>query len=160
MVGVQHFLCMFQVQIILGHIVPRQFQHEFHIVVLYAVIRCGRIIFLQLGHLFLEGIHGILRPVLLGGFRTEFLQVFILIHTQLFLNGTELVIKVILPLLLVDFRLYLGVYLLLDFQKFHLGVENIQQLHRTSFHILEFEQCHFVIEIIHIDGGGDEVHEE
>ena len=82
------------------------------------------------------------------------------VHTEFLLNGTELVVKVIFPLLLVDFVLDLGIDFLLDFQEFDLGIQDIEQLHCPCLHVLVLEQCDLVVEVFHFDGGGNEVHEE
>ena len=75
MVLVKHLHGMFQVQIVLGQVIPRKVQHELQIVVLDAVVRSGRIVFLEFGKLLRENFRNRFRPVLAGSLRTEILDI-------------------------------------------------------------------------------------
>ena len=160
MVLVKYLHGMLQIQIVLGEVIPRKVQHELQIVVLDAVVRSGRIVFLEFGKLLRENFRNRFRPVLAGSLRTEILNIGILVHTEFLLDGTELIVKVILPLLLVDFILHLGIDFLLDLQKFDLSVQHIEQFHCPYLHILILQKIDLVLEILHIHGRGYEVHKE
>ena len=123
MVLVQHLLRVPEVKVVLAHVVPREVEHELQVVVLYAVLRSGRIVALELCKFLLEcGSHAF-RPVLRRGSLPQAVDFPVLVHAELLLDGAELVVQVILPLLLVDFRLHLGVDLLLDLEQFDLVVQ-------------------------------------
>ncbi len=123
MVCIQHLLSMLQIQIILGHVVPWQIQHEFDVIVLHAVFRGRRIVFLELGQFFFELGGHFLRPLLLLRLLAELIEFLIIIHSQLFLDGTKLVVQVILPLLLIYVAFHLLVNLLLDFKQLGLRLQ-------------------------------------
>ena len=157
---VQDLLGMLQVQVVLRIFTPRQVQHELDIVVLDAVVRRGRVVFLQTRHLLVEDGPDFLGPFLRVRALAQFREFLALVHAELLLDGPELVVQVVFPLLLVDVALDLLVDLLLDPQELHLGVQDLQESHATLVDIGKGEESHAVGEVLHLDGGGDEVHEE
>ena len=159
-VFVQHFLGMFEVQIILAHLAPGQLEHKLQIVVLDAVVGRVGIIFLQLCKLFLEGLRYFFRPLLILGPLAELLEVFLLVHSELFLDGTQLAVEVILALLLVQLALHLLVDVLLELYELELDVQYGKELHRAQLHVVVGEQFHLVLEVLHLHRGGGEVHQE
>ena len=160
MVCIQDFLGVFQVKIVLGHLTPWEVQHEFDVVVLDTVVRRRRIVLLELGQFFLELLPYFLRPFLRLGSLAELLEFLFLIHPKLFLDGPELVVEIIFPLLLVDVALDFLVDLLLDLEQLGLGVQGGQKLHGPDFHVVVPEQVHFLREVLQLDGRGYEVHQE
>ena len=136
MVIVEHLLSMPQVKIVLRHLAPGKVEHELDVVVLDAVVRRGRVVLLQFGKLFLKlGGHRfgpllVLRPC------AELFEFFLLVHPEFLLDGAQLVVEVIFPLLLVDVALDLLVDLLLDFEQLDLGVQGGQEFHCTGLHVV------------------------
>ena len=151
---------MGKVQVVLGHMVPRQVQHELQVGVLDAVFRCGRIEAAEFGELLLEDFAHGSRPFLFLGRRPQLVDVVILVHAQLFLDGTQLVVQVILALLLVDFGLHLGIDLLLDPEQFHLAAQQRQQGHGALLDIVVFQQGDLVLVVLDLDGRGNEIDQE
>ena len=132
MILIQHLLSILQIQIVIGHLPPREVKHKLDIVVLNAVVRRTGIVPLQLCHLLVEYLlHGS-RPELFLRTGTELGEFLDIIHSELFLDGLELVVEIILPLLLVDLGLHLLIDLLLDLLKLHLSVKNRKKLHSTG----------------------------
>ena len=157
---VQHLLGVLEVQVVLGHLAPREVQHELDIVVLDAVVRGGRVVFLQARHLLVEDGPDLLGPFLGVRALAELRKLLALIHAQFLLDGAELVVQVVFALLLVDVALDLLVDLLLDMQELHLRVQHLQQGHAPLMDVGIPEQVHAVLEVLHLDRGGDEIHEE
>ena len=135
-------------------------QHELDVVVLDAVVRRGRVVFLQARHLLVEDGPDLLGPFLGVRALAELGEFLALVHTELLLDGAELVVQVVLALLLVDVALDLLVDLLLDVQELHLRVQHLQEGHAPLVHVGIPEQVHAVLEVLHLDGGRDEIHEE
>ncbi len=149
-----------EVQVVLRHLAPGQVQHELDVVVLDAVVRGGGVVLLQAVHLLVEDGAYLLGPFLLVGPGAELGEILLLIHAQLFLDGTELVVQVVFALLLVDVALDLLVDLLLDLEELHLGVQDLQQLQSPLLQAVNLQQTHAVVEVLHLDGRRDEVHQE
>ena len=157
---VQHFLGVGQVQVVFGQLAPGQIQHEFDVVVLDAVVRRGRVVFLQLGHLLFEDARHVGRPFLFGRARAELGEIFHLVHAQLFLDGLQLVVQVVFALLLVYLALNLGVDLIFDAQQLVLRLQQFQQVHRPGLDGGLGQQVGLPLEMLHLHGRGDEVHQE
>ena len=157
---VQHLLGVLEVQVVVRHFPPGQVQHELDVVVLDAVIRRRRIVLLQTRHLLVEDGPDLLGPFLFVGPGAELREILAFVHAQLLLDGPELVVQIVLALLLVDVALDLLVDLLLDAEKLHLGVQHLEQGHAAFVHVAVAEQLDTVREVLHLDGGGDEVHKE
>ena len=159
-VFVQHFLGILHVQVVLRHLSPREVQHELYIIILYAVFRRARVVPFQLGHLFLENLLDGCRPYLFFGPFAESVEVFAVIHAELFLYCPQLVVEVILPLLLVDFALYLLVDVLLDFEQLDLCVKHCQKFHRPCLEVSVLQKLHLFEEVLHLDCRGYEIDQE
>ena len=140
--------------------VPRQVQHELQVGELDAVFRSGRIEAAQLGKFLLEGLAHRSRPFLLFGCSPQLVDVIVLVHTQFFLDGTELVVQVIFPLLLVDFRLDFGIDFLLDPQQFHLVAQQGQQGHGPFLQIIILQQGDLFLVVFHLDSRRNEIDQE
>ena len=140
--------------------VPRQVQHELQIGELDAVLRRGGIETAQFGKFLFESLAHRSRPFLLLRCGPQLVDIVILIHAQFFLDGAELVVQVILPLLLVDFRLDLGIDFLLDPQQFHLVAQQGQQGHGPLFQIIILQQGDLLLIVFHLDRRGDEIDQE
>ena len=159
-VAVENLLRMLEVKVVLRHLAPRQVKHELYVVVLDAVVRRGRIVLLQLGQLLLELLANGLRPLLGLRLRAEPLEFLLLVHSKLLLDGTELIVKVIFPLLLVDVALDLLVDLLLDLKQLDLRVQNLQELHRPHGNIINAKKLHLLKEVLDLHRRRDEVDKE
>ena len=157
---VQHLLGVLEVQVVFRHLAPREVQHELDVVVLDAVVRGGGVVLLQARHLLVEDGPDFLGPFLLVRAGAEPVELLPFVHAQFLLDGAELVVQVVLALLLVDVALDLLVDLLLDPQELHLGVQHLQEGHAALVHVAVGEQAHALLEVLHLDGGGDEVHQE
>ena len=127
---------------------------------MYAVVRRGRIVLFKLREFLLELLADGLRPFLCLGFGAELLELFLLVHPEFLLDGTELVVKVIFPLLLIDVTLDLLVDLLLDLQQLNLGVKHLQKFHRPKGDVIDSKQLDLLHEVLDLHGRGDEVHKE
>ena len=69
-------------------------------------------------------------------------------------------VEVVLPLLLVHLRFYLLVDIRLYLAEFQLHVQHGEQLHRAHLDVVVLKEVHLVREVVHLDGGGDEVDQE
>ena len=159
-VVVQHLLCMMEVQVVLGHFSPGEVQHELDVAQLDAVVRGSGVEFLQARHLLVKDGTNLRRPFLLIGLLSEALEFAGLVHAQLFLDGAQLIVKEILPLLLVDIGLHLAVDFLLDLQQLFLGVQHLQQGQAPLPDVAVAQQGGAFLEIVHFHRGGDEIHQE
>ena len=121
MVGVQYLLRMLQIQIVLRTVVPRQVQHLMQVIRLHRIIGRLRIQAFHLVQLLVEQLPYILVPLL---FCRAFLQLLELlvrrITAQLILDGLDLLVEEILPLLLVDVRLHLLLDIVFQLQQIDL----------------------------------------
>ena len=160
MVLVQHLLGVLEVQVVVGQFAPRKVQHELDVIVLDAVIRRRGIVLLQPGHLLVEDGADLLGPLLFVSAGAELGEILALIHSELLLDGLQLVVQVILPLLLVDVALDLLVDFLLDLQELDLGIQDLQQFHPAVLQVGQAEQAEAVGEILDLDGRRDEIHQE
>ena len=160
MVLIQHLLGMFQVQVVLRHLSPWQVQHELDVVELYAVFRRARVVPFQLGHLLFEDFLYGFRPYLFLRLCPEPLKILHLVHSEFFLDGPELAVQIVFPLLLVDFRLDLLVDVLLDFQQFNLRVKHGKQFHCPFLQVPVLKKLHLVHEVLHFQGRAYEVYQE
>ena len=159
-VVVQHFLGMCEVQVVLAHLVPGEVEHEFQVVVLDAVVGGVGVVLLQFRELLVEGFGDGLGPFLLGGALAELLEFLGIVHAELLLDGAELVVEVVFALLLVDLALDLLVNLLLDLHQFDLHIKQREELEGAHLDVIELEQLDLGLEVLHLDGRGDEVHQE
>ena len=160
MVLVKHLLCVLQVKIVIRDLAPWQVEHEVDVIVLYAVVRRARVITFELCHLLLEDLLHSRAPELFLSTGAELRKFLNIIHSELFLDGLELVVEIIFPLLLVDLCLDLLVDFLLDLLEFELGIEHRKKLHGSGAEVSELKEFHLVHEILCLDGCCDEVHEE
>ena len=160
MVGVKNFLSVLQIQIVLRILSPRKIQHKLDVIELNAVFRRTWIVLLKFLQLLIEDVRHSLGPFLglgLFGYIPEFL---VIIHTQFLLNRTELIVKEILSLLLVDVTLDFLINLLLDRIELNLSVKHGKQLHSPLFKVRVLKQCDLVFVILHFNGSGYEVDQE
>ena len=127
MVLVQHLHRVLEVKIVFGVLVPRQVCKELQVVELYAVVRGGRILPFELEHLLFEdGLH-LVRPACLGCLLAQFCHVLLVVHSQLLLDGPELAVEEIFPLLLVHFPLHLHIDFILQLHNLALLHKQLQQ---------------------------------
>ena len=152
-VFVQYLLGVLEIQIVLGRLVPGQIQYELNVLVLDIVVRYElnvlvldivvrgiRVGPLQFADLALEGLGGIFRPFFLLGLLPELVDVLRLVHAELFLNGTQLVIQVIFPLLLVHLGADFFLNVVFQLQYLHLTVEHLHQFHGADLYIAFLQQ--------------------
>ena len=160
MVLVQHFLRVREVQVVVGHFSPGEVQHELDVGILDAIVRRGGVVLLQAGHFLVKDGSHFLGPLLFIGPAPHLFEFLSLVHAQLFLDGAELVVEVVFPLLLVYVRFHLLVDFLLDLEQLRLGVQHPQQGHAAFLHVGNGQQGGPFLEVFHLDGGGDEIHQE
>ena len=151
---------MLEVEIVLGHIPPWKTQHEFDVVVLDAVVRRRRVVFGKLGHLLFELLCHRLRPFLCPGLCPESLELAFIIHSELFLDGLELIVQVVFPLLLVNLALHFLIDLLLDLEQLALDIEGAEQFHGPGLDIIVAEKVNLVVVVLDLDGSGNEIDKE
>ena len=160
MILVEDLLGVLEIQIVLRHLTPWQIQHELDEIVLYAVVRARRIVLFELLHLLGEYRRDLLGPLLLGGTGAEFLEFFTLIHTELLLDGAELVIEEVFPLLLVNVAADLLVDLLLYLQELKLRIKRCQKFHRPDADVRILQEVDLVTEIVDLNRSRYEIDEE
>ena len=159
-VVVEDLLGVLEVEVVLADLLPGQLQHEVKVVVLHAVVGRRGVVLLQFRELLLEDFGDLLGPLLRCGPLLEAVEFLGVVHSELLLDGAELVVEVVFPLLLVDLALHLLVDLLLDLHEFDLHVEHREQLEAAHLDVVVLEQVHLRLEVLNIDGGRDEIHEE
>ena len=160
MVLIKNLLGILKVKVINRFLTPRKIQHELDIIVLDAVIRRRGVISFKLVHLLFEDGLNLRRPLLFLSTGSELRKLFHIVHSKLFLDGLELIVKEILSLLLIYFSLYLLVDFLLDLLKLDLSVEYRKKLHRTGEKIAVLKQVDLVHKVINLYGCSDKVHKE
>ena len=128
-VGIEDALGAFQVEVILGILLPRQVNEVLQIIQLDAVFRRLRMGSLQLLQFPIEDLSHFLRPFLLRRLLRQLLDILLVGTTaQFLLNRTKLLVKVILTLLLVHVDSHLTLDLLLQFQHLLLIGQHSQQV--------------------------------
>ena len=157
---IQHCLRILQVKIVIGYLSPRKIKHELDVIVLYAVVRGARIVSLELRHLLLKDFLNGCRPELFLCTGTQLGEFFDIVHTKLLLNGLELVVEKILPLLLIYLGLDLLIDLLLDLLKFHLSLKHGEKFHCSCPQVTELKKIHLIHEVLHLYGRSNEIHKE
>ena len=125
-----------------------------------AVFRRIRVEPLQFHHFLVECFLDSGRPEL--GFRLlpKHCKIFHLIHSKFLLDGFELVVQVIFPLLLIYLGLDFLAYLLLDFLKFKLLVKHPGKFVCPDNNLVILKEIHLVHYIFGIDGSSHEVDKE
>ena len=140
--------------------IPRQVDHELQEVILDAVFRSRRIESLELCELLVEGLPYGCRPLFLLGSLAKAGDVVHLIHAELLLDRTELIVKEILALLLVELGLDFGADLLLESLDLELTAEHAEKSHGPFLDVVIFQQVDFFHEIVHVNRRSDEIDEE
>ena len=128
MVVVQLLAGTLQVEIVLGHVVPRQFEQQLQVGHLHGVLRHGRVEPLDLLQLLLEGLAHLLGPVFLLGLLAHALDVGIGAVAQFVLDRAHLLLEVIVALLLVDLLLDPLLNLALELGQLLLADQDLEQL--------------------------------
>ena len=157
---VEHLLGVLEVQVVLGDVTPGQVEHKLQVIVLYAVVRGRRVVALKLGQFLIENLLDLRGPDFLFSSLAQTVELLHVVHSELLLNGFELVVEVILPLLLVYLALYLGVDVLLDLHQFQLVVQLFEQGHCPSQYVVLGEQRNLLCIVLRLHRGRDEVGEE
>ena len=106
MVAVELFAGALEVEIVLGRVVPRQFEQQLQIGHLHRILGYGGVQPLDFLQLLLEGLADLLGPVLLLGLLAHLLDVGVGAVAQLVLNRAHLLLEVVVALLLVDLLLH------------------------------------------------------
>ena len=159
-VGIKNALGAFQVKVVLGVFLPRQVNEVLQIVQLDAVFRRLRMRALQLLQFPIEDLCHFLRPFLLRRLLRQLLDILLVGSTaQFLLNGTQLLVKIILALLLVHIDAHLALYLLLQFHHLLLIGQHSQEV---SCHLVEVARLQEPLSDGHIGLhiAGHEVQEE
>ena len=161
MVIVKHLLGVGQIEVVFSNFVPRQLQKGRDISVFYIVVGRRRVQPLQLLQLLLESFGHLLRPFLaFGGFPQLRDVLVVRVHSQLFLDGLKLVVKVVFALLLVDFALHLVLDVLADLEQLDLLVQQLKELDGPLLELVLPQQLDLLQLVLDIDGGGHEVDQE
>ena len=111
----------------------------------------------ELADLALESLRYRVRPFFLLGLLAQLVDVLSLVHAQLFLNGAELIVQVVLPLLLVHFGADLALYVVLEFENLNLTVKHLNEFHGPDLEIALFQKLYFLHGVFYLDTGGDEI---
>ena len=114
MVVIELFAGALEVEVVLRHVVPRQFQQQLQVGHLHRIFGHGGIQPLDLLQLLLEGFAHLRGPVLLLGLLAHLLDVGVGAVAQLVLNRAHLLLEVVVALLLVDLLLDLLLDLVLQ----------------------------------------------
>ena len=160
MVLIKNLLGILQVEVIDRHLAPRKVEHELYVIILYAVVRRRRIISLKLCYLLVKDRLHSCRPEFLLRACAQLRKLLHLIHTQFLLDGLELTVEIVFPLLLVDLGLHLLMYLLLDLLQLDLCVKDRQKLHCTRPEVRILQEFYPIHIIIHLNCSCDEIDKE
>ena len=160
MVGVEDALGAFQVEVVLGELAPRQVNEVLQVVELYAVFRCLRMGALQLLQFPFKDLGHFLRPFFLCGLLFQLLDVLLVgIAAQLFLDGAQLLVEIILTLLLVHIHAHLVLDLLLQLYHLLLGGQHSQKVVGHLHDVRRFKH-HLLGGQVHLHVAGHEIHQE
>ena len=132
MVAVELFTGALEVEVVLGRVVPRQFEQQLQIGHLHRILGYGGVQPLDFLQLLLEGLADLLGPVLLGRLLAQSLQLAVGTFAQLVLNRAHLLLQVVIALLLVDLLLDTALDLVLQLDELLLAHQNLQQLAGTG----------------------------
>ena len=132
MVAVELLARAIQIEIVLGYLVPREFQQQLQVGHLHRIFGHGGIQPLDLLQLFLEGFADLLGPVLLLGLLAHLLDVGIGAVAQFVLDRAHLLLQVIVALLLVDLLLHALLYLVLQLGQLLFADQYFEQLAGTG----------------------------
>ena len=135
-------------------------QDELDVLVLDIVVGGVGVGALELADLALEGLGHGFGPIFLLGLLAQLVDILGLVHAELFLDGTELIVQVVLSLLLVHLGTDLALYVVLELEYLYLTVQHLHQFHRPDFEIAFLEQLDLLHGVLKLDAGGDEVDQE
>ena len=128
MVVIELFAGALEVEVVLGHVVPRQFQQQLQVGHLHRILGHGGVQPLDLLQLLLEGFAHLRGPVLLLGLLAHLLDVGIGAVAQLVLDRAHLLLEVVVALLLVDLLLDTLLNLVLQLGQLLLADQDFEQL--------------------------------
>ena len=128
MVVIELFAGALEVEVVLRHVVPRQFQQQLQVGHLHRIFGHGGIQPLDLLQLLLEGFAHLRGPVLLLGLLAHLLDVGIGAVAQFVLDRTHLLLEVVVALLLVDLLLDALLNLVLQLGQLLLADQDFEQL--------------------------------
>ena len=135
MVGIEHFLCSVQVQIVYSIFVPWQSHHSLQVCKLHAVFRTLRVQHIQFVKFFVERVGNILAPRLVFSLVNQlFLFRRAFARTEFLLNVLYLLLQEVFPLLLVNVFSCLGAYVAFQFQQLAFAVQNLEHSEYAFFH--------------------------
>ena len=128
MVAVELFTGALEVEVVLGRVVPRQFEQQLQIGHLHRILGYGGVQPLDFLQLLLEGLADLLGPVLLLGLLAHLLDVGVGAVAQLVLNRAHLLLEVVVALLLVDLLLHALLNLVFQLGQLLLADQYFEQL--------------------------------
>ena len=140
MVAVEDFLCVFQIEIVLGVLVPRQIYENVHIVHLHREFGRHWVQLLELFYLSLIHFGDFLAPFFLLSLFAEFVDFLFVRRTAKFLlYGLNLLVKKVFALLLVHVFLNLALNFVLQVEELLLFVEVAQKSYGALFQLVGFQ---------------------
>ena len=146
-VAVEHFLRLFEVEIIFSELVPREVDNSFDIGELHREVGRVGVHALEFAHLALESFAHFVAPFFSFSLLFESLHVLTCsVATELLLDGFHLLLEVVFALLLVDVETRFVLYRSLDFKELRLFGENIEKEIATLGEVVEFEEFDLVAE--------------
>ena len=128
MVVIELFAGALEVEVVLRHVVPRQFQQQLQVGHLHRIFGHGGVQPLDLLQLLLEGFAHLRGPVFLLGLLAHLLDVGIGAVAQFVLDRTHLLLEVVVALLLVDLLLDALLNLVLQLGQLLLADQDFEQL--------------------------------
>ena len=151
MILVKNLLGMCQVKIVLSQFIPREIYKKFYILVLDIIIWRVDICPFKLPQFRFKCVSSVLWPLFTFCFEPQFVDVRTLrIYPKLLLDGFELIVQVVLPLLLIHLCAYFLLNIIFQCKDIHLPVENLQQFHCPYFHVTLLEKSHFFKDIVYV----------
>jgi hypothetical protein len=145
---IQHAPRLFDIEVVLGALVPGQRGHPVDVGRRDGVFRRGGVHFGEPGELALRLLFRLLREVLLFDLCPVLLDFDLLVVrlAQLPADCAKLLAEVILPLALVHAVLHLGLDLAAQFEDLHLMVDEPRHLAQSLLHVEDFEELLFLLD--------------
>jgi hypothetical protein len=155
---VQHAPRLFDIEVVLGALVPGERRHPVEVGRRDGVFRRRGMHFGEPGELAFRLLFRLFREVLLFDLCPVLLDLDLLVVrlSELLADRAELLAEVVLPLALVHVVLHLGLDLAAQFKDLHLVVDQARHLAETLLHVEDLEELLFLLDR-RVDHGGDDV---
>ena len=156
MVVVELLARLFEVEIVLRTVVPRQFEQQLQVGYLHRIFGYGGVEPFEFLQLLLEEFGHLLGPVLLLGLFAHLVQFSVGAVAQFVLDGAHLLLEVVVALLLVDLLLDLLLDLVLQLDELLVADQYFEQFARARQQPRRFEQ-RLPVFVRQFEVGADEV---